>query len=979
MNYTDYSQTFGSFVRNSDYPLEAEYIFSSVENLQQWCEENQRFLHDGLLKIVKEEENQILYWCYNKTFYPLCDLSTFENLEKLQEFIGQAENITDWIKHVEKHLREGLHDLSKELDITQLSIGLELNGQFNPLSMHDTNYLVGATSIIACLKRLDEEISSKITSNYTLKYENDKILLFNEDEQVSEIDASNFIKDGMIESVKIVEDNLQITWNTDSGKEITNIPLSDLVDLTEIETKINNLSTSLTQLNDHVNGAVFVHYTDTDTLNTESNFRTQLDNRYATSDSLNGLAQESWVEQKIKDAQLTGEDGSDGKDGIDGKTWKPSVNESGELSWTIDSSETAPETVNIKGPKGDDGETGPKGDKPTLEIGSVTSASEASASITEGTEADYALNLVIPSGEVDLTDYYTKEEIDNTLSKPRISINGYHNNSNSGNSYPFFNSSSPGLSLSFSKDFDVKSSGNSTQISLNTDTDTTLPDYIEADKLKTPVKIFGEEFDGSKDIGNTRIQLSNGFNWDTVLQRYNNNSIILGSNYSTFQNLYIRTENGYIEIDDENGIILNPSNHYQDAQVKVNGSLKVTDNITAPNISTIESKLEGVTKAADDSKVIKSFHVMDKDGDFDDNLYPEEVGLGEGGAVNFSYRDGFVLTNNDKHSLNISIDTNYLATRDYVNDIKDQAEQTKNKLPYYLPETVVDKATLTEEEYAEIKQAVADKRIIIWKYNGMNIVLDYCLDYNPESPHSWINLGGTPSGRSYLIEISNNLTVSVSINYMVSSLKSDNTDIDTFITKLNTIEEGAQKNISAFDTIGTDDGEVTKASENPSIVFTGNQGISTSKTQSCIMFNIDPETFPAEYKKGEDNGITPLIDGKIPENHMPEKVSKLIENSESTIDLHCSSTSLDIQGTITEEDAEKLRTTDVKYVTLSGAGWDPFSLQGSISTIASIARVSKDNPNLIINPISIMFVDAEAKIRKIKINVYTKTWQSIDN
>lgn len=43
------------------------------------------------------------------------------------------------------------------------------------------------------------------------------------------------------------------------------------------------------------------------------------------------------------------------------KYWKPSVNTSGVLSWTLSESESTPSSVNIKGPKGDPGATGTKG------------------------------------------------------------------------------------------------------------------------------------------------------------------------------------------------------------------------------------------------------------------------------------------------------------------------------------------------------------------------------------------------------------------------------------------------------------------------------------------------------------------------------------------------------------------------------------------------------------------------------------------
>ena len=52
---------------------------------------------------------------------------------------------------------------------------------------------------------------------------------------------------------------------------------------------------------------------------------------------------------------------SRGDPGASGKTWKPSVDDSGNLTWVEDDSSTAPTEVNIKGPKGDKGDTGPRG------------------------------------------------------------------------------------------------------------------------------------------------------------------------------------------------------------------------------------------------------------------------------------------------------------------------------------------------------------------------------------------------------------------------------------------------------------------------------------------------------------------------------------------------------------------------------------------------------------------------------------------
>ena len=47
----------------------------------------------------------------------------------------------------------------------------------------------------------------------------------------NKIDISELIKDGMISSVQIQDENLVITWNTDAGIDITAIPLDSIVDV----------------------------------------------------------------------------------------------------------------------------------------------------------------------------------------------------------------------------------------------------------------------------------------------------------------------------------------------------------------------------------------------------------------------------------------------------------------------------------------------------------------------------------------------------------------------------------------------------------------------------------------------------------------------------------------------------------------------------------------------------------------------------
>ena len=61
---SQYSEIIGSFIRTGNYPIEANYIFSSEEELKAFYadELNNTTLHKGLLKIVSSGDSQTLYW-----------------------------------------------------------------------------------------------------------------------------------------------------------------------------------------------------------------------------------------------------------------------------------------------------------------------------------------------------------------------------------------------------------------------------------------------------------------------------------------------------------------------------------------------------------------------------------------------------------------------------------------------------------------------------------------------------------------------------------------------------------------------------------------------------------------------------------------------------------------------------------------------------------------------------------------------------
>ena len=56
-------------------------------------------------------------------------------------------------------------------------------------------------------------------------------------ETISEIDATAFVKDGMLDFVTLTDGNLYFVFNTDAGKETISVPLSDFFDASQYYTK----------------------------------------------------------------------------------------------------------------------------------------------------------------------------------------------------------------------------------------------------------------------------------------------------------------------------------------------------------------------------------------------------------------------------------------------------------------------------------------------------------------------------------------------------------------------------------------------------------------------------------------------------------------------------------------------------------------------------------------------------------------------
>ena len=232
---TEYVQTFNSFFRNGKYPLEADYIFDSEEALKLWEEDNKKYLHDGLLKVVVEEDKQTLYWFYNDTFVPLITSESLENIAYLLKDFELHGQLRDLLRDLQNATRSKLNALQQELDQTQAGAGLNGDGSFDQLNMKNTTYLDGSRSIIEAVKALDREMSNLVVGSfikdayYDSSTEEIVITFVSDTEKVVRIPLTNLIREWEPDNTsptKVVEITREEVYESGSDKVSADVRIS---------------------------------------------------------------------------------------------------------------------------------------------------------------------------------------------------------------------------------------------------------------------------------------------------------------------------------------------------------------------------------------------------------------------------------------------------------------------------------------------------------------------------------------------------------------------------------------------------------------------------------------------------------------------------------------------------------------------------------------------------------------------------------
>ena len=194
--------------------------------------------------------------------------AAFEDINSKIDAINQriddeAEEFNKGIDDLELVVSSSLNDLNSRID--ELSNNSETqaeetNAKFDEVNQRiDDNELVISAALndlnTRIIKHNDETYTKQevndLTSNFfdNVSYEsNSKEIIFrNGLDVIATIDATDFIKDGMVSNVEISEGNLVITFNTDAGKLPISIPLTSIFDPANYYDKTSADSTFATQ------------------------------------------------------------------------------------------------------------------------------------------------------------------------------------------------------------------------------------------------------------------------------------------------------------------------------------------------------------------------------------------------------------------------------------------------------------------------------------------------------------------------------------------------------------------------------------------------------------------------------------------------------------------------------------------------------------------------------------------------------------
>lgn len=115
IGHKPYSEVIAPFLRTTNSPLELDFIFDSEENLDSWSSENKNIIHEGLCKVVCNNE-EVTYWTFirnGESFIKKRVIST-KDIDDLKIKINDSL-ISD--EEFKNNVNESLDNLNKRIQI----------------------------------------------------------------------------------------------------------------------------------------------------------------------------------------------------------------------------------------------------------------------------------------------------------------------------------------------------------------------------------------------------------------------------------------------------------------------------------------------------------------------------------------------------------------------------------------------------------------------------------------------------------------------------------------------------------------------------------------------------------------------------------------------------------------------------------------------------------------------------------------------
>lgn len=229
---SQYSEIVGSFLRRGSFPLEADYLFTTVDELKSYYEkeENKAILHRGLLKVVEDDGNgnQGLFWVTLNS-----DSNELEFTELMAA--GNSEELSSKLDELQQKLDEEIKN-RQDADTA-------IYGTSDPTTISaDLDSILDLSKAVTELK---QQISDATTNQENLRKDLLAIVGMQEDSDI--VEYLNTLDYGSITALSNRLDTFFNSVNTggiiDTWKELQNFltGISDDQKLTELLT--SNLNT----------------------------------------------------------------------------------------------------------------------------------------------------------------------------------------------------------------------------------------------------------------------------------------------------------------------------------------------------------------------------------------------------------------------------------------------------------------------------------------------------------------------------------------------------------------------------------------------------------------------------------------------------------------------------------------------------------------------------------------------------------------